>query len=159
RGCKLDPKLISTFVERWRPETHTFYLPCGECTITLEDVQLQLRLPMDESVLTESAQSADWGAICYDLLGKISETIYGGRIDMGPLRETFLVDLWQAIFALGRGKPLANPCRKRTTGPFKSKDKGWRDGPINSAHAITSPNGASDDAHTTAPSDYAKCVS
>ncbi|MFQ6636741.1 hypothetical protein Gotur_013905, partial [Gossypium turneri] len=54
RGCKLDPKLISTFVERWRPETHTFYLPCGECTITLEDVQLQLRLPMDESVLTES---------------------------------------------------------------------------------------------------------
>ncbi|MBA0804925.1 hypothetical protein Gohar_004479 [Gossypium harknessii] len=91
RGCKLDPKLISTFVERWRPETHTFYLPCGECTITLEDVQLQLRLPMDESVLTESAQSADWGAICYDLLGKISETIYGGRIDMGQLRETFLV--------------------------------------------------------------------
>ncbi|MFQ6636740.1 hypothetical protein Gotur_013905, partial [Gossypium turneri] len=79
RGCKLDPKLISTFVERWRPETHTFYLPCGECTITLEDVQLQLRLPMDESVLTESAQSADWGAICYDLLGKISETIYGGK--------------------------------------------------------------------------------
>ncbi|MBA0772194.1 hypothetical protein Gotri_007610 [Gossypium trilobum] len=46
---------------------------------------------MDESILTKSAQSADWGAICYDLLGKISDTIYGGRIDMGPLRETFLV--------------------------------------------------------------------
>ncbi|MBA0688531.1 hypothetical protein Goari_006308, partial [Gossypium aridum] len=45
RGCKLDPKLISTFVERWRHETHTFYLPCRECTITLEDVQLQLGLP------------------------------------------------------------------------------------------------------------------
>ncbi|MBA0862409.1 hypothetical protein Goshw_008065 [Gossypium schwendimanii] len=44
-GCKLDPKLISTFVERWRHETHTFYLPCRECTITLEDVQLQLGLP------------------------------------------------------------------------------------------------------------------
>ncbi|MBA0611934.1 hypothetical protein Godav_012584, partial [Gossypium davidsonii] len=44
RGCKLEPKLISAFVERWRPETHTFHLLCEECTITLEDVQLQLGL-------------------------------------------------------------------------------------------------------------------
>ncbi|MBA0867265.1 hypothetical protein Goshw_028825, partial [Gossypium schwendimanii] len=50
RGCKLDPKLISAFIERLKPETHTFHLPCGECTITLEDVQLQLGLPMDGSV-------------------------------------------------------------------------------------------------------------
>ncbi|MBA0778460.1 hypothetical protein Gotri_006323 [Gossypium trilobum] len=32
RGCKLDPKLINMFIERWRPEMHTFHLPCGECT-------------------------------------------------------------------------------------------------------------------------------
>ncbi|MBA0850697.1 hypothetical protein Goshw_004605, partial [Gossypium schwendimanii] len=38
RGCKLDSKLINVYIERWRPETHTFYLPCGECTITLDDV-------------------------------------------------------------------------------------------------------------------------
>ncbi|MFQ6624654.1 hypothetical protein Gotur_003662 [Gossypium turneri] len=56
RGCKLDPKLISAFKERWRPEMHTFHLPCGECTITLEDVQLQLGLPVDESVITGSIQ-------------------------------------------------------------------------------------------------------
>ncbi|MFQ6671032.1 hypothetical protein Gotur_035708 [Gossypium turneri] len=47
RGCKLDSKLISVLVERWRPETHTFHLPCRECTITLEDVNLQLGLPVD----------------------------------------------------------------------------------------------------------------
>ncbi|MBA0764262.1 hypothetical protein Gotri_013624, partial [Gossypium trilobum] len=91
RGCKLDPKLISAFVERWRPETHTFHLPCGECTITLEDVQLQLGLSVDGSVLTGFAQSADWGAICYDLLGAIPDNIYGGQIDMSCLRETFSV--------------------------------------------------------------------
>ncbi|KAH1032167.1 hypothetical protein J1N35_044341 [Gossypium stocksii] len=75
RGCKSDPKLISTLIERWRPETHIFHLPCGECTTTLEDVQLQLKLPVDGSAVTGSAQSIDRGP---------------GRIDMGWLRDTFL---------------------------------------------------------------------
>ncbi|MFQ6670885.1 hypothetical protein Gotur_035608, partial [Gossypium turneri] len=63
RGCKLDPKLISALIERWRPETHTFHLPCGECTITLEDVSLQLGLPVDEHPVTGSAQSSNWKAM------------------------------------------------------------------------------------------------
>ncbi|MBA0628616.1 hypothetical protein Godav_023318, partial [Gossypium davidsonii] len=83
RGCKLDPKLINALIERWRPKTDTFYLPCRECTITLEDVQLQLRLSVDGSALTGSVQSTDWRAICYDLLGAISDNIYEGRIEMG----------------------------------------------------------------------------
>ncbi|MBA0749219.1 hypothetical protein Gogos_003168 [Gossypium gossypioides] len=58
-GCKLDQKLISAFVERWRPEMCTFHLPFGECTITLEDVQLQFGLSVNGSVLTGSAQSTN----------------------------------------------------------------------------------------------------
>ncbi|KAG8499235.1 hypothetical protein CXB51_005733 [Gossypium anomalum] len=83
RGCKFDPKLISAFIKRWRPKTHTFHLPCRDCTFTLEVMQLQLGLLVDGSVLTESAQSTDWGAICYDLLGAILDNIYRGRIEMG----------------------------------------------------------------------------
>ncbi|MFQ6667581.1 hypothetical protein Gotur_033547, partial [Gossypium turneri] len=84
-GVQVGPKLISAFVERWRSETHTFRLPYRECTITLEDVQLQLGLPMDGPILTRSAQSVDWGAICYDLLGVIPGIIYKGQIDVGWL--------------------------------------------------------------------------
>ncbi|MBA0645769.1 hypothetical protein Goklo_013825 [Gossypium klotzschianum] len=51
-GCKLDPTLINALVERWRPETHTFHLPCSECTITLENMALQMGLPMDGGVVT-----------------------------------------------------------------------------------------------------------
>ncbi|KAG8501048.1 hypothetical protein CXB51_003147 [Gossypium anomalum] len=86
RGCKLDSKLISALIERWRPETFTFHLPCGECTITLEDVHLQLGLPVDGDAVTGSVHSADWGAVCYELLGAIPDNINGGWIEMDNWR-------------------------------------------------------------------------
>ncbi|KAH1092415.1 hypothetical protein J1N35_019672 [Gossypium stocksii] len=83
RGCKLDLKLISALIDRWRPETHTFHLPCEEWTITLEDMHLQLRLPVDGDAVTGSVHSANWGAVCYELLGAILDNINGGQIEMG----------------------------------------------------------------------------
>ncbi|KAG8478332.1 hypothetical protein CXB51_028051 [Gossypium anomalum] len=64
--------LISALVERWRPETHTFHLPCGECTVTLEDVALQLGLPIDGSPVMGVSAIAEPAALCYSLLGASS---------------------------------------------------------------------------------------
>jgi len=50
----INHHLVTTLVERWRSETHSFHLPLGETTITLEDVALELGLPIDRELLLES---------------------------------------------------------------------------------------------------------
>ncbi|MFQ6666876.1 hypothetical protein Gotur_033079 [Gossypium turneri] len=65
--------ILSALVERWRPETHTFHLPCGECTVTLEDVALQLGLPIDGSPVTGVSAFTDPAALCYQVLGDSPE--------------------------------------------------------------------------------------
>src|SRR5207237_2030689 len=43
---QLDKSLLTALVDRWRPETHTFHLPCGEIASTLQDVAYLLGLPL-----------------------------------------------------------------------------------------------------------------
>ncbi|KAG8486966.1 hypothetical protein CXB51_020428 [Gossypium anomalum] len=69
RTFDLRYDLISSLVQRWRPETHTFHLPCGKCTVTLEDVALQLGLPIDGSPVTGISAIAEPATLCYSLLG------------------------------------------------------------------------------------------
>jgi hypothetical protein len=35
---------ITAMVDRWRPETHSFHLPCSEMIVTLENVAMILGL-------------------------------------------------------------------------------------------------------------------
>ena len=34
---KMNACLVTALVDRWRPETHIFHLPCGEMTVTLQE--------------------------------------------------------------------------------------------------------------------------
>ena len=43
----LDHALITALLERWRPETHSFQLPHGEMTITLQDMEVIMGVPVD----------------------------------------------------------------------------------------------------------------
>ncbi|QHN88000.1 uncharacterized protein DS421_16g559980 [Arachis hypogaea] len=52
---------VDALVERWRPETHTFHLPYGECTITLEDVAMILGLRTDGLPVTGSTDHSTSG--------------------------------------------------------------------------------------------------
>lgn len=48
----IDKWLLAGLVERWRPETHTFHLPVGEMTVTLQDVSCLWGLPIKGAPVT-----------------------------------------------------------------------------------------------------------
>ena len=63
-----DPALISALVERWRPETHTFHLPVGEITVSLQDVSFLWGLPITGAAVT-GVEYGDFDQQVTDLLG------------------------------------------------------------------------------------------
>jgi len=56
----MDTPLLTAFVDRSRPETHSFHLPCGEVSITLQDVAMILGLPLEGNAVTGMIQSDGW---------------------------------------------------------------------------------------------------
>ncbi|WVZ91402.1 hypothetical protein U9M48_037580 [Paspalum notatum var. saurae] len=65
----LDPPLLTSLIDRWRPETHNFHLSCGEMTLTLQDAAMILGLPIDEDWLLQcrgypTSHGAGWQFDC-----------------------------------------------------------------------------------------------
>nr|ABF96574.1 retrotransposon protein, putative, Ty3-gypsy subclass [Oryza sativa Japonica Group] len=56
----VDRSLLAALVDRWRPETHTFHLPCGEVAPTLQDVSYLLGLPLAGDAVGPVTTGVDW---------------------------------------------------------------------------------------------------
>ncbi|KAF7131861.1 hypothetical protein RHSIM_Rhsim09G0099200 [Rhododendron simsii] len=65
----MDLGLITALLEQWRPETHTFHLRPGESTITLQDVEVLLGIPVEGKVVTGNTNLKPCD-LCKRLLGK-----------------------------------------------------------------------------------------
>ncbi|XP_027905255.1 protein MAIN-LIKE 1-like isoform X2 [Vigna unguiculata] len=86
----INHHLITALVERWRTETHTFHLPHGESTVTLEDVALQFGLPIDGEPVT-GVSSGNLVPLCETLLGSIPppDVVRGNTIKLSWLNNNF----------------------------------------------------------------------
>ncbi|WVZ67715.1 hypothetical protein U9M48_016758 [Paspalum notatum var. saurae] len=56
----IDNSLITALVDRWRPETHTFHMPCGEMAPTLQDVSYLFGLPIAGTAVGPRVVPASW---------------------------------------------------------------------------------------------------
>ncbi|KAL4321367.1 hypothetical protein AHAS_Ahas14G0103400 [Arachis hypogaea] len=124
-------------MERWRLETHSFVLPVGKVTVTLEDMLHIFGLPIDGEVVT------GWIDSSQDFLVNQSMAIFGSEPDVSSssksdiklswvrhIRDTRLLDTWNSIqryvmchifcllgITLFADKSMAYACEVPTTVP------------------------------------------
>ncbi|KAK9070574.1 hypothetical protein SSX86_010976 [Deinandra increscens subsp. villosa] len=86
---KVDNHLITSLVERWGPETHTFHFPFGEATITLEDVHILWGLPLSDPVLSVGDGRLQL-LLCYGLGGSFEVCFHVMRLGKRRFMWVFL---------------------------------------------------------------------
>jgi hypothetical protein len=66
----LNPTALTTMIDRWRPETHSFHLTCGELSITLQDQAMIFGLSIRGFAVTGNVVSDGWEARVTAFLGR-----------------------------------------------------------------------------------------
>ena len=74
----MDRALVSALVDCWRPETHTFHLPVGEMTPTLQDVSMLLGLRIAGARCTLAVWRSDGGNTSFT----VSRVFYHQQVHM-----------------------------------------------------------------------------
>ncbi|RYR15190.1 hypothetical protein Ahy_B04g071918 [Arachis hypogaea] len=78
----------AALVERSRPETHTFVLPVGEITVTLEDVAHIFGLPIDGEVVS------GWTDSSGDFVQSQSYTVFGREPKVSSSSKSYIKLAW-----------------------------------------------------------------
>ena len=92
---ELDHALITALVERWRPETHSFHLPHGGMTITLQDMEVITGVAVNSLPVVGITHMSSGGVLCFDLLGHRPQAKEPGANDnMAVLCGTKLEASW-----------------------------------------------------------------
>ncbi|KAH0672970.1 hypothetical protein KY290_025250 [Solanum tuberosum] len=95
-----DRALVTTMVERWRPETHCFHLPFGGVTITLQDVQVLFGLRIDGDVVymqDAARRICPWRTLL--------ETLAGCAIALADMDGASRVWCWERILHVQPSAP------------------------------------------------------
>ncbi|KAE8768004.1 serine/threonine-protein phosphatase 7 [Hordeum vulgare] len=88
----LNAAAINALIDRWRPETHSFYLRTREMTVTLQDVFMITALPVEGKPLCMSTDSEGWQHQMDALIGMSPpepEVEDGGKKDRVPAGASF----------------------------------------------------------------------
>ncbi|KAK3161174.1 hypothetical protein QOZ80_1BG0073310 [Eleusine coracana subsp. coracana] len=65
----MDCAALTTLMDRWRPETHSFHLPCGELAPTLQDTTMILGLRLDRLPICAAVEPEGWHDTVEQMLG------------------------------------------------------------------------------------------
>ncbi|XP_066323182.1 protein MAIN-LIKE 1-like [Miscanthus floridulus] len=74
-----NPAALTALIDRWRPETHSFHLPCGEMTVTLEDIAMILGVKIRGFPVTGDTESEGWQQRVEHFLGRPLAAVEAGK--------------------------------------------------------------------------------